>query len=157
MNLGIWTTIFAICTIVASWLFGRFCSRRDYKWIMTLCSSIMIFAAIALFINVTRFSALIYAFSTTVCIEIMTQICAANVLDMARTKFITNKYCIEYLVIRDTVLFIGRWIAFVMLMYIGVFGLYDFLGIFIIVSVLAQILGCMILTNLTNKIAKAKC
>ena len=156
INLGIWTTIFAICTIVASWLFGRFCSRHDYKWIMTLCSLMMIFAATALFINVTRFSALIYAFSSTVCIEIMNQICGANVLNTARTKFITNKYCTEYLVMRDIVLFLGRWVAFVLLMYIGVFGLYSLLGLFIILSVFAQILGCTISTSLTNAIATNK-
>lgn len=154
MKLGIWTTIFTICTIIASGIFGRFCSRRDYNWIIILCSISMLSAATLLFINVTKINTLIYAFASAVCLEIMYQISSANVIDMARTKFIQHSEQTEYLIARDIMIFMGRWIAFVVLMYIGVFGLYKMLGIIVILSVMALSTGSCLSVSLTKTIDK---
>ncbi len=152
MNLGIWTTIFTFCTAIATWAFGRFCSRRDYNWIIVLCSFLMLSTSTLLFINVTNISTLAYACASTVCFEIMYQISTANAIDMARTKYITKDNRTEYLIVRNTMVFIGQWIAFIALMYIGVFGLYNMLGLFVILSVICLIAGAIISTHLTKTI-----
>lgn len=154
MKLGIWTTVFALCTIIATGAFGRFCSRRDYKWLVGLCSILMLSTSVILFINVNHASTLAYAFASTVCLEILYQICSANVIDMARTKFIPKDSQTEYLIARDIMLFIGRWVAFVALMYIGIFGLHKTLGIFIILAVISLVSGALLSTNLTSAIDK---
>lgn len=154
MNLGIWTTIFSICTIVASWAFGRFCTRRDYKWVMWVCSLLLLSTTLFLYLNVNHFSTLAYAFASTVCLEILSQISGANSLNMAKTKFVSSEYCTEYLVGRSIVMFIGRWVAFVLLMYIGVFGLKSILGLFMMLAVFAKIYGSLISANLTEEISK---
>ena len=154
MNLGIWTTIFTICTIIASWFFGRFCTRRDYKWVMMLCSILLLSTTIFLYLNVNQFSTLAYAFASTVCLEILNQISGANSLNIAKTTFISSEYRTEYLVGRSIVMFIGRWVAFVLLMYLGVFGLKNILGLFIILAVFAKIFGSLISANLTETISK---
>lgn len=152
MNLGIWTTIFAICTIVASWAFGRFCSKRDYKWVIGLCSLMLLFAAVLLFTNVTQFSTLVYAFASTICIEIMAQICNTNVFNIAHKRYINCGYSTEYLVIREILLFVGRWTAFISLAYLGVSNMNNLLGYYIIVAVIAQIIGSVLISSLTKKI-----
>ena len=154
MKLGIWTTIFTFCTVIASWAFGRFCSRSDYKWIIVLCSVLMLSTATMLFINVTNITTLAYACTSTICFEIMYQISNANAIDMARTKFITQDNRTEYLVVRNIMVFIGQWFALVTLMYIGVFELYKILGIFIILAVIALISGCFLSSSITKDIDK---
>ena len=84
----------------------------------------------------------------------MYQISTANAIDMARTKFIPKDTRTEYLIVRNTMVFIGQWIAFVSLMYIGVFGLDKYLGIFVIISVIALIIGSVLSVNLTKTIDK---
>ncbi len=154
MNLGIWTTVFTICTIIASWLFGRFCTRRDYKWVVWLCSILMLSTTTFLYLNVNHFSTLSYAFASTVCLEILNQISGANSLNIAKTKFIPSEYCAEYLVGRAIAMFIGRWVAFVLLMYLGVFELKNMLGAFIILAVFAKIFGSLTSAKLTDEISK---
>ncbi|MBQ7409745.1 MAG: hypothetical protein IJV03_04235, partial [Alphaproteobacteria bacterium] len=154
MNLGIWTTIFTVCTIISSWAFGRFCTRRDYKWVMWLCSVLLLSTTLFLYLNVNHFSTLAYAFASTICIEILNQICGANGLNLAKIRCISSEYCTEYLVVRDIMFFIGRWVAFVLLMYIGVFGLKSILGLFMMLAVFAKIYGSLISANLTNEISK---
>lgn len=154
MNLGIWTTVFMFCTIIAAGAFGRFCSRRDYKWIVTLCSVFMLLTSTMLCINVNYITTLLYACTSTICFEIMYQISTANAIDMARTKFIPKDTRTEYLIVRNTMVFIGQWIAFVSLMYIGVFGLNKYLGIFVIISVIALIIGSFLSVSLTKAIDK---
>ena len=147
MNLGIWSTVFAVFTIVASWAFGRFCSERDFKWVITVCSVLLMFSAVCLIIDVNYITTLIYAFAYAVAIEIMNQCCNATTMNIARTKFVTDAYHTEYFVIRDVMLFLGRWIACVSMMYIGVFNMNYILQYFIALLFLAQILACKTITN----------
>jgi len=147
MNLGIWSTVFAICTIIASWAFGRFCSERDFKWVIAICSGLLIFSAVSLIIDVNRVSTLIYAFAYAVAIEIMNQVCSATTMNLARTKFVTDAYHTEYFVTRDVMLFIGRWIACVSMIYIGVFNMNYILKYFIALLFFAQILACITITK----------
>lgn len=156
MNLGIWSTIFAFCTIVASWAFGRFCSNRDFKWIMISCSILLISSATALMAGVNRFSVLFYAFAYAVGIAITNQICATNILNLGQSKFVTTNYRIEYLVIRDIMLFIGRWAGCLSLLYIGIFGSHGILRYFIGILFLAHIFACGISTKQTKYLLAAK-
>lgn len=156
MNLGIWSTVFAVCTIISSWAFGRFCSERDFKWVIKICSGILIFSAACLIIDVNKISILIYAFSYAVAIEIMNQCCGATTMNIARTKIVTNIYHTEYFVIRDIMLFIGRWIACVSMIYIGVFSMNYLLKYFIALLFLSQILACIIITNQAKYIQTKK-
>jgi YQGE family putative transporter len=148
MNLGAWTTVFALLTAGATWLFGRFCSKRDFKWVIGLCSILMMGAIICLMSDVNRFSTLAYAGTVALGIAMMDQILSVNVLNLAKTKFVTQKYRTEYLAARQIVSFVGRWGGIIALMYIGVFGGYGMLPYLLVLLALARIIAAFMFAQL---------
>lgn len=156
MNLGIWSTVFAFCTVVASWAFGHFCSNRDFKWIIIVCSVLCALSAMALIMGVNRFSILLYAFAYAVGISTTNQVCGTNVLNLGQSKFVDNESRTEYFVVRDITLFIGRWAGCLCLMYIGSFNLYGILQYFIAILFCSHIVACIISANQTKKITNTR-
>lgn len=148
MNLGAWTTFFALITAITTWLFGRFCSKRDFAWVIGLCSILMIGAIIYLMFVVNRFSTLSYVGTLSLGIAMMDQVLSVNVLNLAKTKFVTQRYRAEYLAARQVVSFIGRWGGIIALLYIGVFGGYELLPYLIIILALARIFGAIIFVQI---------
>lgn len=139
MNLGAWTTVFALVTAGATWAFGRFCSKRDFKWVIGLCSTLLIGAIICLMIDVNRFTTLAYSGTLALGIAMMDQVSSVNVLNLAKTKFVPQTYRAEYLAARQAVSFLGRWGGIIALLYIGVFGGYDILPYLIIIFAISRI------------------
>ncbi len=139
MNLGAWTTFFAIMTAVAAWLFCRFCSKRDFMWCTGACSILLIGSIICLMFGVNGFSTVAYAGALALSIQMMDQILSVNVLNLAKTKFITKAYRAEYLASRQLVSFVGRWGGIIALLYVGVFGGYAILPYLLVLFALARI------------------
>lgn len=139
MNLGIWTTVFAILTAMATWCFGHFCSKRDFGWVIGLCSALLMGAIICLMFDVNRFSTLAYSGTLALGVAMMDQVCSVNVLNLAKTKLITRKYRAEYLAARQVVAFFGRWGGIITLLYVGVFGGYEILPYLMILLAIARI------------------
>ncbi|MCR4917829.1 MAG: MFS transporter [Alphaproteobacteria bacterium] len=144
MNLGIWTTIFAILTATVIWCFGRFCSKRDFGWGIGVCSALLTIAIICLMFDVNRFSVLMYSGSLALGVAMMDQACSVNVFNLAKTKLITKRYRAEYLATRQIVSFIGRWGGIIALLYVGVFFGYEILPYMMIFLVAARILAAFI-------------
>lgn len=122
LNLGIFTTIFSVCSIVSSYLFGRFARRRNFPHILMWCMLVSM-GAIAWFLtDTTPMTFLVYNFIYATAMALMIQICDINVYNLSQSKCVSVNHKVEYFVFRDGALFVGRWIAFVALMYVGVFG-----------------------------------
>ncbi len=150
MNLGAWTTVFALVTAAATWAFGRFCSKRDFTWVIGLCSTLLIGAIICLMFDVNRFSTLAYSGTLALGIAMMDQVASVNVLNLAKTKLVTQTYRAEYLAARQVVSFIGRWGGIIALLYVGVFGGYDILPYLIIIFAISRIGAAFIYTKIGN-------
>lgn len=150
MNLGIWTTVFAVCTTVAVWTFGRFCSKRDFKWVITLTSLLLVIAVIFLIIYVNNFSTLVYAGTVALGVGLMDQVYSVNVLNLAKTKLITQKYRPEYLTACEIMLFFGRWAGILPVLYIGVFGNYAVLPYVILILAIGKVLASFLYVSLGN-------
>ena len=144
MNLGIWTTVFATLTAIATWCFGRFCSKRDFWWVIGLCSALLTGTIIYLIFNVNRFSVLAYSGTLALGIAMMDQVCSVNVLNLAKTKLITRKYRAEYLAARQVVSFVGRWGGIIALLYVGVFSGYKILPYLMILLAIVRISAAFI-------------
>jgi hypothetical protein len=144
MNLGVWTTVFAMTTAMATWCFGRFCSKNDFSWVVGLCSVLLTAAIICLMFDVNRISVLMYSGTLALGIAMMDQVCSVNVLNLAKTKIITRKYRAEYLAARQVVSFVGRWGGIIALLYIGVFGGYEILPYLMILLAISRILAAFI-------------
>jgi len=148
MNLGAWTTFFALLTATATWLFGRFCSKRDFKWVIGVCSILLMGAIICLMLDVNRFSTLAYAGTVALGIAMMDQVLTVNVLNLAKTKIVTQSYCTEYLASRQVVSFVGRWGGIIALMYIGVFGGYSILPYLLVIFATSRIVAAFMFAQI---------
>ncbi|MBQ4129940.1 MAG: MFS transporter [Alphaproteobacteria bacterium] len=139
LNLGIFTTIFAIFSIITSWAFGRWGRRKLYPY-MLVVAMIVVLAAMSIFVwNTTPATFLLYNFVYATAIVLMDQISSVTILNLSKSKCVTANHRIEYFVFRDFALFLGRWVGFVGLMYIGVFGGYAWLRWYL-VAITATIL-----------------
>lgn len=139
LNLGIFTTIFAIFSIITSWAFGRWGRRKLYPY-MLVVAMIVVLAAMSIFVwNTTPATFLLYNFVYVTAIVLMKQISSVTILNLSKSKCVTANHRIEYFVFRDFALFLGRWVGFVGLMYIGVFGGYAWLRWYL-VAITATIL-----------------
>jgi hypothetical protein len=91
---------------------------------------------------------LAYAGTVALGIAMMDQILSVNVLNLAKTKFVTQKYRTEYLAARQIVSFVGRWGGIIALMYIGVFGGYGMLPYLLVLLALARIIAAFMFAQL---------
>lgn len=141
VKLGAFTTIFAFCSIMASYLFGRFAQRQHFPKILRVCT-IAAIGAMTLFVcRTTPQTFLLYNFMYATAISLMDQINDTNMYNLAQSQCVKNNHRVEYFVLRDGALFVGRWIGFVALMYIGVFGDMSWLRYFLIMMTGAVMLG----------------
>ena len=66
LNLGILTTIFSICSMISLMLFNKFYDKKNAKFILSLCSFIVVVGVIGLLINISKTTLVIYNFCYTV-------------------------------------------------------------------------------------------
>lgn len=133
LNLGIFTTLFSVFSIITSWLSGRFGKPRYYPY-MILTSMFITLCGVSLFVfHTTPLTFLVYNFIYSTSIVVLDQLCSVNMYKLSNSKCVTSNHRIEYFVFRDFALFIGRWIGYVGLMYIGVFGGYSWLRWYLVV------------------------
>ena len=145
LNLGIFTTIFGACSIITSRMLGKTKQRRTFARLLWL-SVLTISWAITMFVgwpSSTTF--LCYNFVYATSMLVLEHISNVNMFNLSQSKLIQEQHQTEYFVFRDFAIFIGRWIGFVGLMYIGVFGGYDWLRWYMI-----PITGAIILFGVTS-------
>lgn len=122
LNLGIFTTLFAMFSIATSWAFGRWGRKKSYPYVLSLAMLATI-VAMTIFLSETNPATfLVYNFVYSTAIILIDLINGVCIYSLSNAKCVTKNHKIEYFVFRDFALFIGRWIGFTGLMYIGVFG-----------------------------------
>ena len=140
LNLGILTTVFSLCSVATCWVLRYIHKNTTYRVILMVCI-LLVFLSMSLFVyKTTPISFLIYNFIYATAIVFLDQINNIGIYKLSRSRCITNNTRIEYFVFRDFALFIGRWIGFTGLMYIGVFGDYSWLRWYLLLISLALIL-----------------
>ena len=62
INLGILTTIFAICSMISLMLYNKFYNRNNAKLILSLCSFVVVIGVVGLLIDINKITLVIYNF-----------------------------------------------------------------------------------------------
>lgn len=152
LNLGIFTTLFSLCSIVTSWLLGRYGKRKYYSLIIWLGMFVAL-GGISLFLwRTIPETFLVYNFVYATAIVAIDQLCSVSVFALAKSKCITENYKVEYFVTCDLALFIGRWIGYVGLLYIGVFGGYPWLRWYLVVITASMMLTGLLTIRTLSKL-----
>jgi len=140
LNLGIFTTIFSIFSVITSLLFGRFVTKKMFPGI--LFSSVLASTlTLGLFMfYTTPVTFLMYNFIYVTGISLLLHVSEVNMYNLSNSKCVTREHKTEYFVFREAALVTGRLVGFVALMYLAVFGGYEylryFLGLFTITIIL---------------------
>lgn len=127
LNLGVFTTLFSLCSVISSWCLGRFCPNKNYPFVISLCMLMTMFGVSVFIWRATPLTFLIYNFVYATAILVLDQLCKVYLFTLSKSSCVTNNHKIEFFVLRDWVLFMGRWIGYLGMMYIGVFGGYPWL------------------------------
>lgn len=138
-KLGILTTVFSLCSVVTCWALRYIRKNITYRIILMVCILLVFISMAFLVYKTTPASFLIYNFIYATAIVFLDQINNIGIYKLSRSRCVTSNTRIEYFVFRDFALFIGRWIGFTGLMYIGVFGGYAWLRWYLILIGLAVI------------------
>jgi len=149
LNLGILTTLFSLCAIIVCWCMGRYVRQKMYASVLTICMFIIAGTMGGFLIWTTPLMFLLYRLMDSTAIQSVDQICNVNAFNMSKSKCVTANHKVEYFVFRDMALFIGRWIGYVGLIYIGVFGGYACLRWYLAVITVAV----LVLVWLAGKIS----
>ena len=122
LNLGFFTTAFAICTIIVSTVYSHFSHHQHFAFVAQMC--VLGFA-----VGVGSFCAapgqityFMYGFVYATAANIIYHICDAVMFNLGQSHLVTNNFKSEYLTLREISFCTGRWAALIALLYIGVFG-----------------------------------
>ncbi len=152
LNLGMFTTLFSLMSIIVSYSLGRFTDKPFYKYVMMGCLGVVLVCMSIFVWHVSPVTFLIYNAMYATAISLLDQFCAVNMFNVSKSKCVTANHKIEYFVFRDFALFLGRWVGFVGLMYIGVFAGYDALRYYLIPITLAVVVAGVIALQLSGRI-----
>lgn len=114
MNLGILTTAFSICSVIALFMFNKLYKAEYAKYVLILCVILNIVGVVGLLIDISRQTLIIYQFtySITVCIlEVMFSIKIYNIVSECHIENMT----VEHQVIKEGFMGIGRVFGFVLM------------------------------------------
>lgn len=82
-NLGILTTVFAICSMLSLCIFNKIYKNKNIKIILIICATLVVLGVVGLLLNISRTTLIIYNFmySITTCIlEVMLKINSGNMV-----------------------------------------------------------------------------
>lgn len=152
LNLGFLTTVFAVCSIATTYFAGMFAMREHFPKILTVCT-VLAMGAMGIFVFwTTPVTFLLYNFIYATVLTLMLQISDINVYNLAQSGCVKSRHRVEYFVLRDTALFIGRWAALIILMYIGIFGNAGDLRWYLVASTIAVMLSGLLSMRLSPHI-----
>jgi len=140
LNLGIFGTIFAVFSIITSLLFSKYATKKMFPKILFAACMAALFS-LGMFVWYTNnITLLIYNFVCSTGISLLSQIADVNMYNLSNSKCVTRDSKTEYFVFRESALAIGRLVAFVALLYLAVFGGYEYLRYYLIFITVAILL-----------------
>lgn len=118
LNLGILTTIFSICTMMALYIFNKFYKNKYLKPLLICCSVPAVLGVVGLLLNINKTTLIIYNFTysiTVYILEVMFKIKTDNIVK----EYNIEKWIVEYHTYIDFFMESGRIIGFLLMLIIG--------------------------------------
>lgn len=145
INLGILTTVFAICSILSLYLYNKFYDKRKSKFFLLITSILMIISVVGLLFDINKITLIIYNFAYAVSMCIFDVIYNTKKGDLVQECNIV-KYQIEFIGYCSIFISIGRILGYVFIL-IASFGtdIYIFKILLLIVTLFAPIYSLLVI------------
>lgn len=117
-NLGVLTTIFAICSMISLMLYNKFYNKKNSKIILTLCSIIILIGVLGLLIDINKTTLIIYNFCYIITFCIFDVLYNTRKGNLVKECNIEN-YREEYIGYTSISIGIGRIIGYILMLIVS--------------------------------------
>lgn len=118
LNLGILTTIFSICSILALYLYKKYYNKKNSKIILSICSTLIFISVIGLIINIGKSTLIVYNFACTISLCIFDVIFNTQKGNLITECNIENR-SVEHVMLNGLLTDISRVIGFSLILIAG--------------------------------------
>ena len=118
LNLGILTTIFSICSMLSLMLYNKFYNKNSAKFILSLCSIVVVTGVVGLLINISKTSLIIYNFCYIVTFCIFDVVYNTRKGDLVKECGI-EKFREEYIGYTSISIGLGRIIGYILMLIVS--------------------------------------
>lgn len=159
-NLGIFTSIFAICNVVVNAVLGKCCKSNNFAIILTI-STVLTFIGTTYFVfDTTQFAFIVYNLIFASAAQLIRTITTINMYKVSQEKTVSALYRTEYMALREIGINIGRMIGYSLVILAALSQNPQMLKYLILfISAVIAIMGYMsvILCNWINLKENTKC
>ncbi len=155
LNLGIFTSIFAICTVLVNMILGKYCKFKQFAPLIWMCSIMTLLAILYFVFDTTKFSFIVYNLIYASAWQISNTIIEINVYKISQDKFISLRYREEYLALREFFLCLGRILGFGFLIIIALLQNFEAIKYLILFLGIVLMIMSYFSVRLCNKITLA--
>lgn len=150
-NLGILTTIFAICSMISLLLYKKFYSKKNSYFILALCCVIYVTGVLGLLIEFKKFTLVLYNFGYIISYSVFDVIYNTNKGNLVNDCNL-EKYRVEYINYASNTILIGRILGYLLIFIVSFIENTIFLKVLLAILTLTAIFYCYY----TYKIEKDK-
>ncbi|MCI9016315.1 MAG: MFS transporter [Clostridia bacterium] len=120
-NLGILTSVFSICSMIAMYLYKNFYNRNNSKFVLYLCSSLIVIGVIGLVFDINKITLVIYNFVYTISICILGVIYDTKKGDLVKECNI-EEWKVEWVSYVVLFMHLGRISGYILMLITGLFN-----------------------------------
>lgn len=107
-ELGSWTSLFSLFTIVAMYLFGKYYDKNKKKKVLALCTIAVLISFVGILFEINFFTIVLYNMVYYVFMNILLNITEVSLFDYSNREPFKEKFNTEYFIFREIFLNIGR-------------------------------------------------
>lgn len=160
LNLGIFTSIFAICNVVVNAVFGKYCRSKTFSVILAVSTTLTFIGTIYFVFNTTQLAFIIYNLIFASAAQLIRTITTINMYKVSQERTVSILYRTEYMALREIGIGIGRIAGYGLVILAALSQNQQMLKYLILfISIIFAIMGYMsvVLSNWINTKENAKC
>ncbi len=118
LELGSWTSLFSLFTIIAMYLFAKFYKNCIKKTLLISSSMVILISSIAVFYKINLVTIIIYNIAYYIFMNIILKITDVNLFNYSNKKPFKTELNTEYFIFRELFLNIGRILGYTALLFL---------------------------------------
>lgn len=118
LELGSWTSLFSLFTIIAMYLFGKFYKSNRKRNLLVYSLIAILISSVSVFYKMSLTTVIIYNIAYYVFMNIILKITEVNLFDYSNKEPFKTKFNTEYFVFRELFLNIGRILGYIALLFL---------------------------------------